>query len=406
MAANEPLMEPAGEDHAPPAPAAPEFVPTAFTNTAPAWQEPYPYLLPPSASGLEEMFPPPPKRQPFLRSVAWGGLYVFVAFWLCVAFLIATQVIPALIVVVALLVKDAVRGRFAPAHTDTEVLTREFLMPALAAAQVAGAVFSCLGLRLVAGRAWVRKVAFRRPGWFHLLLSVLLVPGLVIVSNGLYALAKRYLPPLPIPGIDMEKFVGELESWPLWLGVLIVGVGPGLSEELWCRAFLGRGLAGRNGVVARLLVSSFFFGLIHVDPRQGSMAAVMGLVLYFVYLTTRSLWMPMLIHFLNNSTSVVASHFENNPIDQAPEEIPLAIFATGAFLLVAILIALFQTRARLVREDGSASTWEPICVGIELPPPGSGVKVVQPLPWAGTVVLVATGVLAFAGTVLYYTIGQ
>jgi hypothetical protein len=158
--------------------------------------------------------------------------------------------------------------------------------------------------------------------------------------------------------------------------------------------------------VARLLVSSFFFGLIHVDPRQGSMAAVMGLFLYFVYLTTRSLWMPMLIHFLNNSTSVVASHIENNPIDQNPEDIPLIVFAAGTFLLVAILVALYKTRARLVREESSASSWEPICVGIELPPPDSGVKVVQPLPSMPIVTLVGTGVLAFVGAVAYSVFGQ
>jgi membrane protease YdiL (CAAX protease family) len=340
------------------------------------------------------------------RSLAWGALYVFVVFWLCMAFLIVTQVIPALGVLAVIFVKEAVQGGLAAMKSDPEELTREFLMPALAAAQVAGILFSLLALRLVAGRAWARKVAFRRPGWFHLLLSVLLVPGLVIVSNGLYALAKKFLPPLPIPGIDMEKFVGDLAGWPLWLGILIIGVGPGLSEELWCRAFLGRGLAGRNGVVARMLVSSFFFGLIHIDPRQGSMAAVMGLVLYFVYLTTRSLWMPMLIHFLNNSTSVVASHIENNPIDQTPEEIPLVVFAAGAYLLIVILVALYQTRARLVREEGSVSTWEPICVGIELPPPGSGVKVVQPPPSMQVVILIGTGILSFVGAVLYSTFGQ
>lgn len=406
MASNDPVTDPNGEVPLPPSPIPGEDRWTAFTSTVPpGWPGPSLYPRRPSGSGLEEMFPPP-QQQPWWRSVLWAGLYVIIAFWLCVFFLIVTQILPAIGVVVVLFLKAAITSGFKKMNLDTEELTRQFMMPALALAQVAGVLFSILALRLVAGRAWVRKVAFRRPSWFHLLLSVLLVPGLVIVSNGLYALAKKFLPPLPLPGIDMEKFVGDLANWPMWLGILIIGVGPGFSEELWCRAFLGRGLAGRNGIVARLLVSSFFFGLIHLDPRQGSMAAVMGLVLYFVYLTTRSLWMPMLIHFLNNSTSVVASHFENNPIDQNPEEIPLAVFAAGAFLLIAILFALYKTQARLVREEGTMSTWEPICVGIELPPPGSGLKVVHTPPSAGTIIRVAGSILIFVGTVLYYTIGQ
>jgi membrane protease YdiL (CAAX protease family) len=352
------------------------------------------------ASGLEERVPPRQRPQPLYMAFLWAIAYFWTAFFLCLAFLLVTQVVPGVGVVVVVLVKHAWQNTMG--SVTPEALTREMLMPALALAQVAGILVSCLALRLVAGRHWVRKVAFRRPGWFHLLLTVLVVPALVIVSNGLYALAKKVLPPLP--GIDMEKFVGDLPSWPLWLGVLVVGLGPGLSEELWCRAFLGRGLAGRNGVVARLLISSIFFGLIHIDPRQGSMAAVMGMVLYFVYVTTRSLWMPMLVHFLNNSTSVVASHFENNKIDQNPEEIPALIFAAAAFLMVTLLVALYKTRARLVREEGlGPPTWEPLCTGIDLPPPGSGTRVVQPRPTLAVVGLVVAGVLAFAGALAYAT---
>lgn len=408
MSANDPLPE-HGDEPAPFIPGIPDALPVgpseeygvvlqAGGGTDTGITGAVPPSAPARASGLEEMFPPPQRPQPPGRAFLWAIAYFGVAFFLCVAFLIATQVVPALAVVVVILVKHGLQGNMA--SVSPESLTKEMLMPALALAQVAGILFSCLALRIVAGRGWTRKVAFRRPGWFHLLLTVLVVPALVIVSNGLYALAKKILP--PIPGIDMEQFVGDLGNWPVWLGVLIVGLGPGLSEELWCRAFLGRGLAGRNGVAARLLMSSLFFGLIHIDPRQGSMAAVMGLILYFVYLTTRSLWMPMLVHFLNNSTSVLASHVENNPIDQNPEEIPLVVFAAGAFLMVTLLVALYQTRARLVREDGlGPPTWEPLCTGIDLPPPGSGTRVVQPRPTAAVVVLIAAGVLAFAGALAY-----
>src|SRR3954468_23799191 len=101
---------------------------------------------------------------------------------------------------------------------------------------------------------------------------------------------------------EMEKAFG---SWPVLLGVFLIGVLPGIGEELWCRGFLGRGLVGTHGVVLGILGTSFLFGLIHVDPCQGTMAMLMGVGLHVVYQLTRSLWMPMLLHFLNNSLAVV-----------------------------------------------------------------------------------------------------
>src|SRR5207253_10760140 len=60
------------------------------------------------------------------------------------------------------------------------------------------------------------------------------------------------------------------------------------------------------GIIPGILLTSFFFGAIHIDPHQGAMAMLLGIFLHYVYLTTRSLWMPMLLHFLVNSFSVTA----------------------------------------------------------------------------------------------------
>ena len=74
----------------------------------------------------------------------------------------------------------------------------------------------------------------------------------------------------------MEAMVKEFRTWPWQFGVLVIGLGPGLSEELWCRGFLGRGLVEHYGVILGVLLTSFLFGLIHGDPHQGTMAMLMG----------------------------------------------------------------------------------------------------------------------------------
>src|SRR5262249_53237742 len=156
---------------------------------------------------------------------------------------------------------------------------------------------------LVAGRDWPRQVAFRLPSLQHLVLTLMFLPCIVLLATVVDAVAKQYLPEF----MKLDDVMKGISYWPWWLGVLIIGVGPGIGEELWCRAFLGRGLIARYGVGLGVLFSSMFFGLMHVEPRQVAYATVIGMFLHFVYLTTRSLLMPMLLHFLNNSLSVLAA---------------------------------------------------------------------------------------------------
>src|SRR5262249_9404020 len=123
-----------------------------------------------------------------------------------------------------------------------------------------------------------------------------------------------------VPGLplDMEQMMGLIQQWPMWFAVSSIAVGPAIAEELWCRAFLGRGFVGRYGVFFGVLLTSIFFGAIHVDPHQGTAAIFMGLILHYTYLVTRSLWVPMLLHFTNNALAVVLPHFSGHQVPDHP----------------------------------------------------------------------------------------
>jgi hypothetical protein len=196
----------------------------------------------------------------------------------------------------------------------------------------------------------------------------------------------------------MQELMESIKRWPLPLAILVIGLGPGVGEELWCRGFLGRGLVGRYGVVTGIALTSFFFGLIHLDPAQGVMAMLMGICLHFVYLTTRSLWLSILLHFLNNSASVIALRFpQMEVLDKEPERFWI-LFAGAAVLAAAIAYAFYQSRARLVSTTpGSTYCWQPDYPGVEYPPPGSGTIVAHPWPSALALSGVAIGLIVFAG---------
>ena len=88
----------------------------------------------------------------------------------------------------------------------------------------------------------------------------------------------------------------------------MVGVTPAVCEEVFCRGFLGWGLSHRYRAWAVVLIVSFLFGLLHGDPRQGLGAMCLGAAIHGSYLATRSLWVPMFVHWANNSIAVVHYH--------------------------------------------------------------------------------------------------
>ncbi len=280
-------------------------------------------------------------------------------------------------------------------------LMRDSLMHALAISEICVIFFSWGAIRLMVGADWKRKLALRRPGLAHTFLAVLGLPALATVGSGAYGFLTKVcgIPGMEallqqLPGMSevhvpfLQELMNTIKSWPLPIAILIIGIGPGIGEELWCRGFLGRGLVGRYGVVLGIAITSFFFGLIHLDPAQGTMAMLMGVCLHYVYQTTRSLWLSILLHFMNNSLSVILLSFPAlNAIDDDPQQF-LPLFAASAVLVAAIGYAFYQSRARLAPETArNLFLWRPDYPGVEYPPPGCGTVVVHPMP----------SVLAFAG---------
>jgi membrane protease YdiL (CAAX protease family) len=328
----------------------------------------------------------------------------------CIGFILVTQIPGAIMAIIVLVVMMAVAPETLPrdALMDQAALVKTHAFSvALAVAflftEVLVIGFAWLANRLVVGRDWTRQLALRRPGLAHVVLVLMGFPALVLLANVSYEII-RHVVRLPsvsdlgVPG--MEQMVGLFSGWPWPFAVLVIGLGPGIGEELWCRGFLGRGLVGHHGMVLGVLFSSFFFGLIHIDPCQGTMAMLMGLFLHFVYLTTRSLWLPILLHFLNNSLSVVAGRSESlKVLDANPAAIPPYVYLAAGLLLACVGWALYQSRARLRSVEGAPDpSWHPAYPGVEYPPPGSATEVVHPKPSGKATAVAVGGFLLFVAS--------
>lgn len=91
--------------------------------------------------------------------------------------------------------------------------------------------------------------------------------------------------------------------------IILVGmIGPA-AEEIFFRGYVLPGLIKRFGVGRSLLLSSFVFGLFHVDPGAIVPTFALGLALGWVYLKTGSIWPAMFAHGLHNTVAVLVAKY-------------------------------------------------------------------------------------------------
>lgn len=84
-----------------------------------------------------------------------------------------------------------------------------------------------------------------------------------------------------------------------------MGIAAPLSEELLFRGILFERLRMALPFFWAALGSAAFFGLVHGNWAQGIYAALMGLILAWLYEKKNRLWEPVLFHSAANLTAML-----------------------------------------------------------------------------------------------------
>lgn len=109
----------------------------------------------------------------------------------------------------------------------------------------------------------------------------------------------------------------------LALKLLFLAVAPALFEEFLFRGVLQPLVRSSAGLTAALLFSGGFFALYHLRFSQLMPLFLLGTYLAFLAWTTRSVWVPIVVHFAYNGSLIVAGKLM---VPQSPSETDSFIF--------------------------------------------------------------------------------
>ncbi|MGV0755095.1 lysostaphin resistance A-like protein [Empedobacter brevis] len=87
-------------------------------------------------------------------------------------------------------------------------------------------------------------------------------------------------------------------------GFIMVCILAPVFEEIIFRGIILKGMLNFNiKPTIAILINGFVFGCAHMNPWQFIGAGILGIIFGIVYYRTKSLFLPILLHFLNNTLS-------------------------------------------------------------------------------------------------------
>ena len=188
----------------------------------------------------------------------------------------------------------------------------------------------------------------------QLVLVLLLALSGLVLSGALGSLTEK----IPIP-ISFKNWADGLEAQykkalvsmtqmrsivDLMYALLAVAIVPAIVEELYFRGALQKTLKDWTGKpIVAIIVTALFFSAIHFSYYGFLSRMALGILLGLIYEFTKTIWLPILLHFINNGIAIVTLYaVRNNPahVEKAMDE-NLPIY-WGVLALVTIYILLIK----------------------------------------------------------------
>jgi len=151
---------------------------------------------------------------------------------------------------------------------------------------------------------------------------------------------------IPMPQSVKRMFEAAFISSALWDNVLSACILAPLCEEFLCRGMMMRGMLKTMSPKKAILWSALIFAVLHMNPWQSIPAFLIGIFLGWTYYRSGSLWVPIVLHCVNNSLATLLSRLlpdmeiDQGLIDLIPAGTYIIIYIASAAAFAAVLYIL------------------------------------------------------------------
>ncbi len=171
--------------------------------------------------------------------------------------------------------------------------------------------------------------------------------------------------------IHLPNFLSDIETWMreteaqtnaiterllsvttikgLITNILIIALAAAISEELLFRGFLQRIFEEKFNHHVAIWTTAFIFSAIHFQFLGFIPRMLLGASFGYMAVWSRSLWVPIIAHFLNNAIGVVAAYLNNNQIVDI--ELENFSYTAGAISFTLSILIMYIMRRKAVNQN-------------------------------------------------------
>jgi len=149
---------------------------------------------------------------------------------------------------------------------------------------------------------------FNKVSLDYWLAIIVFMIGFIIVSSEIDNIINYFF---PMTDFLQDMFETILIKQMFVISIILVGIVPAITEEMFFRGAILNGFAENYSNKKSILISSLLFGIIHLNPWQFVTAFIIGLILAWVYINTKSIILCIYMHFFNNMMSLIALKYKD-----------------------------------------------------------------------------------------------
>lgn len=131
----------------------------------------------------------------------------------------------------------------------------------------------------------------------HIIRALFLVPVVLVL---LASISRLFSPVIPVKEGVSHRSLTQVFSKGYFYAFLSIVLLPAVSEEVLCRGFILSGLRAVLGKWESILLCSVLFAALHLQLIRIPFAFLPGLAISYVAWESRSLILPIGMHFLHN----------------------------------------------------------------------------------------------------------
>ena len=200
---------------------------------------------------------------------------------------------------------------------------------------------------------------------------VFLVVSIPLVQ---YAYQVNKMLPLPEWMLEMESSTGNIleaiiskeNFYEVIINVFLIAVIPGIGEELMFRGLIqqqfGRLLQNEHLTV---WLAAAFFSAIHMQFQGFLARLILGALLGYLLVWSRNLWVPMIVHFLNNGLQVIMIYVMNikpSEMDKIEQGEKIHWTMGVASLMLVLIVGKYISEnhsgaPKIVKKDENTEGW-------------------------------------------------